>query len=185
MRRGMQDGLEMSEMDQGAVEEFRRKLVEVLPRLRRFAWSLTSDRSEADDLVQAACEKALAHMHQWRPGSRLDSWMFKILYNQMIDETRRSYRKKVHMPIDDEHLTTAQVDGTQRIEAKIQLKEVMEAMKRLSPQDRALISLVCIEGMSYKEAAKTLDIPIGTVMSRLARARKKLHQMIKDKKQGR
>ncbi len=172
----------MRGVDRGAEQEFRKELVALLPRLRRFAWSLTSDRTEADDLVQAACERALSHMHQWKPGTRLDSWMFRILYNLMIDETRRSRKKKVHMPLDEELLATAQSDGTRRMEAKVQLKQVLEAMMKLNPQERALLSLVCIEGMSYKEAADTLGIPIGTVMSRLARARKKLYQMVKGKK---
>ncbi len=171
----------MKKVAQEVEQEFRNELVALLPRLRRFAWSITSDKAEADDLVQAACERALSHMHQWRPGSRLDSWLFRIIYNLMIDETRRSYRKKVHMPIDEEHLPTAQSDSTKTIEARVQLKEVMEAMKKLNPQERALLSLVCIEGMSYKEAADTLGIPIGTVMSRLARARQKLYKMVKAK----
>ncbi len=164
-------------MRSSADQDFRRQLVGLLPRLRRFALSLTSDPVQADDLVQAACERALARQHQWRPGSRLDSWMFKIIRNLLIDDFRSPRRRLVHIPWQEDRFTANTGNGSRRMEARFKLERVAQAMQQLAESDRVLISLVCIEGMSYRNVAETLEVPMGTVMSRLARARKKLHQL--------
>ncbi len=157
---------------------FRDELVTLLPRLRRFALSLCRNMEEADDLVQAACERALARQHQWRPGSRLDSWLFRIIYNLMLDRKKSMRHKNPHIPLDEERLAARTINGVRTLEARWQLESVMAAMERLRQQERAIISLVCLDGMSYREAADTLQIPVGTVMSRLARARKRLHALV-------
>ncbi len=158
--------------------KFRRLLVALLPRLRRFALSLTGDMSEADDLVQAACEHALSRRYQFKDGRRMDSWMFSIIHHLLIDETRAMRRKKSHVSLEEGRFLTTAINGMKKLEAKLQLQTVYAAMQRLTDKDRLVISLVCIEGMSYKDAAQTMQVPVGTVMSRLARARKKLYDLV-------
>lgn len=158
-------------------ETFRAALVALLPRLRRFALGLTSDAERADDLVQAACERALTRGHQWQPGTRLDSWMFRIVQNLWIDQLRGSSRIA---PIEDEELQNIEgEDWNARIESKITLEAVLAAMATLPPAMRSVLMLVCVEELSYQEAAAVLEVPIGTVMSRLARARIAVHRSMR------
>ena len=155
---------------------FRTELIALLPRLRRFALGLTADATEADDLVQAGCERALARRNQWQEGTRLDSWMFKLMQNLWIDQLR------ARKPTDDlasEELEQLPGEDWQRgLEARMTLEQVMKAMHKLPPPMRAVLSLVCVEGLSYQDAASALEVPIGTVMSRLARARGALHAVL-------
>ena len=172
-------------MNRSAGEEdhaFRDELVALLPRLRRFALSLTGDMAEADDLVQAACEKALSRRKQFRAGSRLDRWMFTIIHHLLIDESRSMRKKKPHLPFDEGRIIGMAMNGMKKLEAKLQLQSVLAAMRRLSDRDRQVLALVCIDGMSYREAAKTMQVPVGTVMSRLARARKKLYALVRQER---
>ncbi len=165
-------------MDTEGSGDFRDQMVAMLPRLRRFAYSLTTDRAKADDLVQAACERALSREHQWRPGTRLDSWMFRIIYTLWIDEARAMRNRKVHLPLEEVRLPTSKNGKEQRIEARLMLSKVVQAMEKLSPKDRLVLSLVCVDGLSYKDAADTLNVPLGTVMSRLSRARQRLYAIV-------
>jgi RNA polymerase sigma-70 factor (ECF subfamily) len=168
----------MSKVSYNEELEFRSQLVTLLPRLRRFSLSLTGNMSDADDLVQNACEHALSRRHQWQPDKRLDSWMFAIIHHLLIDETRSMRRKKVHVPFEEERFSQTAISSLNKLEVKMRLKQVAKAMQRLTDKDRLVISLVCIDEMSYADAAETMHIPVGTVMSRLARARKKLHQLV-------
>ncbi len=160
-------------------ETFRTALVALLPRLRRFALGLTTDAERADDLVQAACERALTRSQQWQPGSRLDSWMFKIVQNLWIDQLRGQSRIA---PMEDGQLEQLEgEDWNARIETQLTLEMVLAAMATLPPPMRSVLMLVCVEGLSYQEAATVLDLPIGTVMSRLARARDAVHRSLRSK----
>ena len=153
------------------------EMVALLPRLRRFACGLTGSLADADDLVQGACVKALDRIEQWRPGTRLDSWMFRILQNLWIDQLREGRGREVAM--DPEDLAERAVgDAARENEARIALGEVRREVAKLPPEQRAVLMLVSVEGVSYKEAAEILEIPIGTVMSRLARARLALGRAI-------
>ncbi len=153
------------------------EMVALLPRLRRFACGLTGSLADADDLVQGACVKALDRIEQWRPGTRLDSWMFRILQNLWIDQLRERRGREVAM--DPEDLAERAVgDAARENEARIALGEVRREVAKLPPDQRAVLMLVSVEGVSYKEAAEILEIPIGTVMSRLARARLALGRAI-------
>ena len=157
-------------------DAFRTQLVELLPRLRRFALGLTGNPDTADDLVQAGCERALARRGQWQPGTRLDSWMYKIMQNLWIDQVRAKHETTLAEPEDIEKVPDRDVArGTQ---SSIELEQVMRAMQTLPPPMRAVLALVCIEDLSYKEAAEALGVPIGTVMSRLARARVELQKAL-------
>ena len=158
--------------------DFRHQIVALLPRLRRFAFALTGNQANADDLVQTACEKALRREHQWRPGTRLDSWMFRIIRNLRIDEARSLRERRPHLPLAESVVSSREKNGEIRMEARLTLDYVAGAMKRLTENDRLVLSLVCVDGRSYQEAADTLAIPVGTVMSRLARARCKLHKIV-------
>jgi RNA polymerase sigma-70 factor, ECF subfamily len=145
------------------------QLIAVLPRLRRFARGLAGSIVEADDLVQAACERALARRHQFQEGTRFDSWMFRIVQTIWIDQIRaRDVRKEDALLVDARHGSDEPV---RRAEARLSLGEVRRAVERLPPDQRAALLLVTVEGLSYKEAAAVAGVPVGTIMSRLARAR--------------
>jgi RNA polymerase sigma-70 factor, ECF subfamily len=148
---------------------FSDQLIAVLPRLRRFARGLTGSATEADDLVQAACERALARQHQFQEGTRFDSWMFRIVQTIWIDQIRaRDVRREV-AELAEERLGSD--EPVRRIEARLVLDEVRRAVDRLPPEQRTVLLLVTVEGLSYREAADVIDVPVGTIMSRLARAR--------------
>ena len=153
---------------------FSDRLVAVLPRLRRFARGLTGAAAEADDLVQAACERALAREHQFQEGTRFDSWMFRIVQTIWIDQLRASDVRKEDGEVAEERLGSDA--PVRRIEARLALDEVRRAIERLPPEQRTTLLLVTVEGLSYKEAAAVAGVPVGTVMSRLARARVALQQ---------
>lgn len=158
------------------MDAFRAELIGLLPRLRRFALGLTLDSAKADDLVQAACERALARQQQWQPGTTLDRWMFRILRNLWIDG-RRADSALVEME-DEDVKRIPDRDWDQGMEARLALAQVLRVMAHLSPDMRAVLAVVCVEGLSYREAAELLQVPIGTVMSRLARARLELHRLL-------
>lgn len=152
-------------------DDFGERLIAFLPNLRRFAISLCGSRDAADDLVQMACERALANAERFEPGTRFDAWMFRILRNLWIDQVRR--RKTVGVQDDiSEREDIAGAFGERDIEARLTLNTVAKAITGLPDEQREVLLLVCVEELSYREAAGVLGIPIGTIMSRLARARK-------------
>jgi RNA polymerase sigma-70 factor (ECF subfamily) len=161
-------------------DDVRGQLGALLPRLRRFARVITRNVEDADDLVQVAVEKALIRADQWRPESRLDSWMFGIMKNAWIDEIRaRRRRGKIHAPEE------AGLDvGDRSAEDRDNSLSVQAAMERLPEEQRLAVALVLIGGLSYKEAAETLGIPIGTLTSRLARGREALQAMLEDAREA-
>jgi RNA polymerase sigma-70 factor (ECF subfamily) len=159
-------------------------LVALLPRLRRFARSLTGSAEQADDLVQAACERALRWPEGFTPGIRFDAWMFRILRDLWIDERRRrAARGGIAEPVED-HETLPGADGEAEAEARLGLGEVERALLRLPPEQREAVVLICIEDLSYREAAELTGVPMGTLMSRLARARLALARELGTAKAG-
>jgi RNA polymerase sigma-70 factor (ECF subfamily) len=161
----------------GPNDTFQRQLVELLPRLRRFARGLACSDEDGDDLLQAACARALTNHHQWRPGSRLDSWMYRIVQTVWIDQLRHR-RSQVSALAEVEAMAQDREDGLRTIELRQTWTAVRRAMVQLPPSQRSVLLLVCVEGLSYREAAELLETPIGTVMSRLARARASLGAML-------
>jgi RNA polymerase sigma-70 factor (ECF subfamily) len=145
--------------------------VSLLPRLRRFAYGLTGSLDDGDDLTQAACEKALRSLDQFTPGTRLDSWMYRIAQNLWIDRRRsqQAQREQSVDPADMEHLAIA--DAAREMDRRLDLADVRRKVTLLPEDQRAVLLLVSVEGFGYRQAAEILEIPIGTVMSRLARAR--------------
>ena len=152
---------------------FEEELVELLPRLRRFARGLARHASDADDLCQTAIERALKSRDQWQQGTRLDSWMYRITRNLWIDQRRAAGRRGVQTPIDDKVVQIAG-DGAAEVEAGALRGDVDGAMARLPDEQREVVMLILVEGCAYREAADILDVPIGTVTSRLARGRETL-----------
>ncbi len=154
-------------------DSFRRDLVDLVPRLRRFARSLVGNAQDADDLVQAACERALRSPDLFRPGTRMDSWMYRIIQNLWLDDRRRSRTRGTTIDPDDVYLSD-EGKAAQQPEDRMMLAQVRGAMASLPDAQRQVLALIAVEGLSYKETAEVLDVPIGTVMSRLSRAREAL-----------
>lgn len=155
-------------------DDIRNRMVELLPRLRRFSYALTGNLDEADDLVQEACTRALASASQWQAGTRLDSWMYRIAQNIWFDKLRATKVRGEVVDVDTA-IGLAGCDGRDVTESHLMLQVVSKNISALPHDQQLVIAHVCIDGQSYKEAAETLGIPIGTVMSRLARARQALH----------
>jgi RNA polymerase sigma-70 factor, ECF subfamily len=150
------------------------ELVTLLPRLRRFARALTRNPHDADDLVQVAVERALARAHQLRPDAALAGWVFGILRHAWVDELRaRARSERVFAPEE-----SGQNVGDAGQGAQAEMLSVQDAMGRLPQEQRLAVALVLVEGFSYKEAAHVMDVPIGTLTSRLARAREALQAML-------
>ena len=147
---------------------FEEQLLGHLPRLRRFAHALARNAADADDLLQAAVERALVRRDQWQPGTRLDSWMYRLMRNLWIDTVRADTRRgETFVPPDAGEALG--MSGGQ--EEAVELGKVGAAMRSLPPEQREAVALVVIEGFAYKEAAEILDIPMGTLTSRLVRGR--------------
>ena len=148
-------------------------LLAELPRLRRYARALVGERSVADDLVQDTLERAWARHGQWRADGELRTWLFAIMHNLRVDQLRRPAVECV--PIDEEaHVLPVRASQSDRIE----LDNLAEALARVPAEQRAVLLLISLEEMSYAEVAATLDIPLGTVMSRLSRGRERLRQIL-------
>lgn len=152
---------------------FEQELLALLPRLRRFARGLARDAADADDLCQAAIERALKSRDQWQAGTRLDSWMYRITRNIWIDNRRSAGRRGVHADIDDGVMQIAD-DSHARMEASLELNDVDKAMGKLPDEQREAVMLVLVEGYAYREAAEILEVPVGTLTSRLVRGREAL-----------
>ena len=150
--------------------EFQAQLVALLPRLRRFTHALTGNRDLGDDLLQIAVERALARFGQWEPGTSLENWVMKIASNANIDRIRAEKVRGVAVELG-EALDLPGEDALARLEFRSELEAARAALAAMPDGLRAVMAAVVIDGRSYREAADLLDIPIGTVMSRVARAR--------------
>lgn len=159
------------------MQAFERELLSLLPRLRRFARALARDREDADDLVQGALERALKARTQWAAGTRLDSWMMKIVRNCWIDEAR-SRARRARTFVSEEQGEGVGSEAHRTVELRAEMHAVDRAMASLSPEQREVIALVLVEGLAYREAADLLEIPMGTLTSRLTRGRQALAQML-------
>jgi len=151
---------------------FQKSLEACLPDLWRYAYSLSFDKAQADDLVQDCAERALRKRQLWDPSRPLKPWLMTILLNIHRNTRRRSTFLRL-VPVDDAPATTAPATT----EARMELADTARAIQMLPPEQRDALLLVVIGGLSYKEAAETLDIPTGTLMSRIGRARRNLRHM--------
>jgi RNA polymerase sigma-70 factor, ECF subfamily len=159
-----------------AIEDLRDEIIGMLPRLRRFARSLTRELHDADDLVQITVERALKRADQFHKDSHLAGWLHGILRNAWIDECRsRQRREPTHGPQE-----SADEVGDPAAGSQAELLCVQDALLQLPEEQRLAVSLVLIEGFSYKEAAHIMNVPIGTLTSRLARGREALQEMLSE-----
>lgn len=160
-----------------ATDGFEDGLLALLPRMRRFAAGLTRNLPEADDLCQMTIERALRSRGQWQAGTRLDSWMYRIMRNIWIDEGRATTRQMKTFVDADEGLTVGQSGGQ---EARAALTDVDRALAKLPDEQREAVLLVMVEGYTYKEAAEIVECPVGTLNSRLVRGRDALMALLGD-----
>ena len=163
------------------MSDFARLLQNEIPRLRRYARALTRDAARADDLVQSCLVRAIAKEHLWEPGTDLRAWLFTILHNQNVNDIRRSVREGVVVAVEEDVAPVLTV--APRAGASLQLRDLERAIRLLPEEQRQVILLVGLEGMRYEEVAAVLDIPIGTVRSRLSRGREMLRRLM-DMKEG-
>lgn len=147
-------------------------IVELIPRLRRYARALAGERVAADDLVQDTLERAWSKLHLYRRGTDLRAWLFTVMHNIFVNQLRAM---RATAPLDEEMAELAQ---PARESDGLVLRDLDAAIRRLPPDQREVLLLVALEEMSYEETAGALGIPVGTVMSRLARAREKLRSML-------
>ena len=153
-------------------DELSTALPALLPRLWRFALRLAGDRHDAEDLVQRACIRALERRNQLQPGTATLSWLFSIVHSVWLNEVRaRQIRNNASLQWTEELAATLVDSAAVDPETNALHQQVIAAVSRLPDAQRAVMLLVAVEGLSYREAAEALDVPVGTVMSRLARAR--------------
>jgi RNA polymerase sigma-70 factor (ECF subfamily) len=157
--------------------DFEGGLVQCLPRLRRFAFALSRNAVDADDLTQMTVERALGAKRQWQPGTKLDSWLYRIMRNLWID-TGRSRARKARLEAPPELGEAVGIDPRPGMEAALDLRRIMAALERLPDEQREIVALILIEGFGYREVAEMLDLPIGTVSSRLVRGRQALLELV-------
>jgi RNA polymerase sigma-70 factor (ECF subfamily) len=158
-------------------DDIRLRIVAFVPRLRRFAYALTGDIDKGDDLVQETCARALSRLDQFKPGTALESWLFRIAQTQWLDRLRAQKVRGGTVDIEAA-IDVAGEDGRMVTESRLTLAKVSQGIARLPPEQQVLLALIVVDGHSYKEAAETLDVPVGTVMSRLARARLSLSRWV-------
>ena len=144
-----------------------------LPRLRRYARAMVGNRAAADDLVQDTLERAWSRLAQWQVGSDLRAWLFGIMHNLRVDQLRRPGLNT--QPMGEEEFEVP-IRATQS--DHLELSDLEVALARLPEEQRAVLLLVALEEMSYEEVARTLEIPLGTVMSRLSRGRERLRLIL-------
>ena len=158
-----------------AVQDFARLLEAQIPRLRRYARALCRDRTAADDLVQDCLCRALTKGHLFQPGTNLRAWLFTMMHHLHVNTVRRGVRQGAAVPVDDVEplLTEPPAQG-----GGLTLRDLDRAMGELSEEQRQVLLLVGLEAMSYEEVATILDLPVGTVRSRLSRGRERLRELI-------
>ena len=148
--------------------DIRQKIEAHIPSLRRYAQALARDVVAADDLVQECLARALGKLHLWRDGTDLRAWLFTILHNQHVNEVRRSVRRGITVELSDTELLLRQSPSQDKV---LELRDLDRALGQLPAEQRAVILLVGLEGMSYGDVSAVLGIPVGTVRSRLSRGR--------------
>jgi RNA polymerase sigma-70 factor (ECF subfamily) len=156
------------------MNDFARLLEVEIPRLRRYARALTRDVSRADDLVQSCLTRAVAKQHLWQPGTDLRAWLFTILHNQHVNDVRRLVREGNTVELGDAPQLTVQSNAIPSLE----LRDLERAIHKLPEEQRSVILLIGLEGMRYEEVAAVLDVPVGTVRSRLSRGRDQLRRLM-------
>jgi RNA polymerase sigma-70 factor, ECF subfamily len=152
-----------------------KKIEEEIPRLRRYARALTREVTAADDLVQDCLTRALSKVHLWQKGTDLRAWLFTILHNQYVNNVRRAVREGSAVGLSDSEPSLTTLPNQAK---RLELRDLQRAIAKLPEEQRAVILLVGLEGMRYEEVARVLDVPVGTIRSRLSRGREMLRQLM-------
>jgi len=155
------------------VPDIEQSVEQHIPRLRRYARALTGDRAAADDLVQDTLERALSRFHLWRRGSDLRAWLFTIMHNIFVNQARSRMRYP-HDALDESEADTLHYHDPDWTD----LRDIGGALERLPVEQRTVVLLVGLEQFTYEEAARVLQVPIGTVMSRLSRGRERMRVLL-------
>jgi RNA polymerase sigma-70 factor (ECF subfamily) len=150
-------------------------ILEQVPRLRRYARALTGDRFAADDLVQDTLERALAKWALFRPGSKPDAWLMSIMHNLFVNQLRQRAARPDQVELEAVAVEPA---TPARQDEGLALADLQSALDELSADQREVLLLVTLEEMSYEETARIVGVPVGTVMSRLSRARERLRRLL-------
>jgi len=158
------------------MNEFTQQIADNIPKLRRYARALTRNIDTADDLVQETLARAVAKQHKWQEGTNLRAWLFTLMHNQHVNDVRRNMRKGDEVVIDSDRAMTLQANTDPT--GSRQLNELDRALGQLPVEQRQVILLIGLEGMSYEDAATICAVPIGTVRSRLSRGRATLRQLL-------
>jgi RNA polymerase sigma-70 factor (ECF subfamily) len=162
--------------------EFRDQLVEQVPRLRRYARALMCNREHADDLVQDTLERALSKTEFFEKGTDLRAWLFTVMHNLYVNTIRKASMRAMHVGVEDEGVAERdEMAVTPNPAGSLELRDLDFALQQLPLDQREVVLLVGLEEMSYSDVALTLDIPIGTVMSRLSRGRERLRSLMSGK----
>lgn len=152
------------------------QIVQCIPRLRRYARALLKDRDRSEDLVQETLAKALSKLSFWIPGSDMRAWLFTIMHNQFINDYRRHQRQPISSSLDDQSIQ--EPTSSSSAEQLAHLDDIEAALMQLPQEQRSVLLLVSLEGLSYAKTAKVLGIKVGTVMSRLHRARERMRKLM-------
>ncbi len=167
-----QSGTQSSQAEHNAGDgSLHREIEALIPRLRRYARALTRDVVAADDLVQDCLARALGKIHLWQPGTDLHAWLFTILHHQHLSLARRDARQRTSIELQKVNLSST-LSPTQAL--RLELRDLERALAKLPEEQRSVILLVGLEGMGYEEAASVVNLPVGTVRSRVSRGRETL-----------
>src|ERR1700754_1557036 len=160
------------------MEQRKAAILAEIPRLRRYARALLRDRDAADDLVQDCLERALLRIDNWQTGENPRRWLFTIMHHLFVDQMRKTKRRAevVMLTLDDSEALSSPAEQAESLASR----EIMDALQAISPDRRAALLMVGIEGFSYAEAANMLGVPAGTLMSRIARGREELRGLLDD-----
>ena len=150
--------------------------------LRRYAWMLCGNHADADDLVQESLVKAIAAAHTYKPGQNLRAWLFSILHNIFVSQKRQYARRARATRFISSRLRESEVPANQ--EKHVEAENTLAMLSNLTPDQQSVLVLIAVEGLSYAEAAESLGVPIGTLMSRLARGREELRRLVSGEKPG-
>lgn len=156
--------------------DVRKDILAALPRLRRFCHAMAGNSADGDDLMQSTVERALAKSDQFQPGTRVDSWLYRIAQNLQIDLARAKGRRGTAVPVEEAFALVG--DDGDHVLRRSELAAVSRALATVPEDQRAAFLLVVVEGLSYRDAAEALDVPVGTIMSRIARARGRIERVL-------
>ncbi len=158
------------------MDDIHRLIIDQVPHLRRYARALLRDADTADDLVQDCLSRAMGRLHLWTPGSNMRTWLFSILHNQHVNSARRLAHRPDQVDLSPDHATLQATQPEQS--GRHEVRDLGRALEQLSEDQRQVVLLVGLEGLAYTEAAQVLDLPMGTVMSRLNRGRQRLREIM-------